>query len=218
MGRDLAGPALGHQECAAVPQCVSGALEGPGCPAASRSLCPRPCPLGLVRVRSQRGCQASYSPAPLSIPQSRIAKRGRKLVDYDSARHHYESLQTAKKKDEAKIAKVRAGGGTGRVFRETSRGGVPVGASLLCWHPQPCPLQLGLSQSWGWGSAGPRVGVRQALWGLGEGSRLARPWCPLGPGPLCPALRPLSRVSLGFTGLVLPSWACSGGIPSQGLM
>uniref|UniRef100_A0A2I3G8F1 Myc box-dependent-interacting protein 1 n=1 Tax=Nomascus leucogenys TaxID=61853 RepID=A0A2I3G8F1_NOMLE len=36
---------------------------------------------------------------------SRIAKRGRKLVDYDSARHHYESLQTAKKKDEAKIAK-----------------------------------------------------------------------------------------------------------------
>lgn len=38
--------------------------------------------------------------------QSRIAKRGRKLVDYDSARHHYESLQTAKKKDEAKIAKV----------------------------------------------------------------------------------------------------------------
>lgn len=28
-------------------------------------------------------------------------------MDYDSARHHYESLQTAKKKDEAKIAKVR---------------------------------------------------------------------------------------------------------------
>ncbi|XP_054826183.1 myc box-dependent-interacting protein 1 isoform X4 [Eublepharis macularius] len=38
--------------------------------------------------------------------KSRIAKRGRKLVDYDSARHHYESLQTAKKKDEAKIAKA----------------------------------------------------------------------------------------------------------------
>ncbi|XP_029460997.1 myc box-dependent-interacting protein 1 isoform X2 [Rhinatrema bivittatum] len=37
--------------------------------------------------------------------KSRIAKRGRKLVDYDSARHHYESLQNAKKKDEAKIAK-----------------------------------------------------------------------------------------------------------------
>ncbi|XP_012667173.1 myc box-dependent-interacting protein 1 isoform X4 [Otolemur garnettii] len=38
--------------------------------------------------------------------KSRIAKRGRKLVDYDSARHHFESLQTAKKKDEAKIAKA----------------------------------------------------------------------------------------------------------------
>ncbi|XP_050773014.1 myc box-dependent-interacting protein 1 isoform X2 [Gopherus flavomarginatus] len=37
--------------------------------------------------------------------KSRIAKRGRKLVDYDSARHHFESLQTAKKKDETKIAK-----------------------------------------------------------------------------------------------------------------
>ncbi|XP_078538230.1 myc box-dependent-interacting protein 1 isoform X9 [Lissotriton helveticus] len=37
--------------------------------------------------------------------KSRIAKRGRKLVDYDSARHHFESLQSAKKKDEAKIAK-----------------------------------------------------------------------------------------------------------------
>lgn len=34
-------------------------------------------------------------------------------MDYDSARHHYESLQTAKKKDEAKIAKVRAGAGAG---------------------------------------------------------------------------------------------------------
>ncbi|KAL2293875.1 hypothetical protein Nmel_018941 [Mimus melanotis] len=36
----------------------------------------------------------------------RIAKRGRKLVDYDSARHHLEALQSAKKKDEAKIAKA----------------------------------------------------------------------------------------------------------------
>nr|XP_033800381.1 myc box-dependent-interacting protein 1 isoform X10 [Geotrypetes seraphini] len=38
--------------------------------------------------------------------KSRIAKRGRKLVDYDSARHHFESLQNAKKKDDAKIAKA----------------------------------------------------------------------------------------------------------------
>ncbi|XP_069588769.1 myc box-dependent-interacting protein 1 isoform X7 [Ranitomeya imitator] len=37
--------------------------------------------------------------------KSRIAKRGRKLVDFDSARHHFESLQSAKKKDDTKIAK-----------------------------------------------------------------------------------------------------------------
>ncbi|XP_051867785.1 myc box-dependent-interacting protein 1 isoform X7 [Pristis pectinata] len=37
--------------------------------------------------------------------KTRIAKRGRKLVDYDSARHHFESLQGAKKKDDGKIAK-----------------------------------------------------------------------------------------------------------------
>ncbi|XP_051497375.1 bridging integrator 2 isoform X2 [Apus apus] len=38
--------------------------------------------------------------------KERIAKRGRKLVDYDSTRHHLEALQSAKKKDEAKIAKA----------------------------------------------------------------------------------------------------------------
>uniref|UniRef100_A0A4W3JDU1 Myc box-dependent-interacting protein 1 n=1 Tax=Callorhinchus milii TaxID=7868 RepID=A0A4W3JDU1_CALMI len=37
--------------------------------------------------------------------KTRIAKRGRKLVDYDSARHHYESLQSSKKKDDVKIAR-----------------------------------------------------------------------------------------------------------------
>lgn len=42
----------------------------------------------------------------VSVFQERVAKRGRKLVDYDSARHHLEALQSAKKKDEAKIAKV----------------------------------------------------------------------------------------------------------------
>lgn len=41
-----------------------------------------------------------------SVFQERVAKRGRKLVDYDSARHHLEALQSAKKKDEAKITKV----------------------------------------------------------------------------------------------------------------
>ncbi|XP_047204808.1 bridging integrator 2b isoform X1 [Girardinichthys multiradiatus] len=38
--------------------------------------------------------------------KDRVAKRGRKLVDYDSARHHLEALQSAKKKDEAKITKA----------------------------------------------------------------------------------------------------------------
>ncbi|XP_068598515.1 bridging integrator 2b [Brachionichthys hirsutus] len=38
--------------------------------------------------------------------KERVAKRGRKLVDYDSARHHLEALQSAKKKDEVKIAKA----------------------------------------------------------------------------------------------------------------
>ncbi|XP_077339817.1 bridging integrator 2 isoform X2 [Lithobates pipiens] len=41
-----------------------------------------------------------------AIVEERIAKRGRKLVDYDSARHHLEALQNAKKKDEAKITKA----------------------------------------------------------------------------------------------------------------
>ncbi|KAG7463779.1 hypothetical protein MATL_G00180220 [Megalops atlanticus] len=37
--------------------------------------------------------------------KARIAKRDRKLVDYDSARHHFASLQKGKKKDEVKMAK-----------------------------------------------------------------------------------------------------------------
>jgi len=40
------------------------------------------------------------------VKQARIAKRDRKMVDFDSARHHFASLQKGKKKDEAKIAKV----------------------------------------------------------------------------------------------------------------
>ncbi|XP_076123964.1 bridging integrator 2b isoform X1 [Alosa pseudoharengus] len=38
--------------------------------------------------------------------RERVAKRGRKLVDYDSARHQLEALQSAKKRDEAKITKA----------------------------------------------------------------------------------------------------------------
>ncbi|KAM6945742.1 myc box-dependent-interacting protein 1b [Aplochiton taeniatus] len=37
--------------------------------------------------------------------KTRIAKRERKMVDFDSARHHFASVQKGKKKDEAKIAK-----------------------------------------------------------------------------------------------------------------
>uniref|UniRef100_A0A9J8D725 Myc box-dependent-interacting protein 1 n=1 Tax=Cyprinus carpio carpio TaxID=630221 RepID=A0A9J8D725_CYPCA len=40
--------------------------------------------------------------------RARIAKRERKLVDFDSARHHFASIQKSKKKDEAKIAKPLA--------------------------------------------------------------------------------------------------------------
>ncbi|XP_073326366.1 bridging integrator 2a [Pagrus major] len=38
--------------------------------------------------------------------REKIAKRGRKLVDYDSTRHHLEALQTAKKRDDVKINKA----------------------------------------------------------------------------------------------------------------
>uniref|UniRef100_A0A3B3DNV8 Bridging integrator 1b n=1 Tax=Oryzias melastigma TaxID=30732 RepID=A0A3B3DNV8_ORYME len=38
--------------------------------------------------------------------KARIAKRDRKMVDFDSARHHFASLQKSKKKDDAKIAKA----------------------------------------------------------------------------------------------------------------
>uniref|UniRef100_F6S2R1 Amphiphysin n=1 Tax=Monodelphis domestica TaxID=13616 RepID=F6S2R1_MONDO len=36
----------------------------------------------------------------------RIAKRSRKLVDYDSARHHLEALQSSKRRDESRITKA----------------------------------------------------------------------------------------------------------------
>ncbi|XP_072268318.1 amphiphysin isoform X7 [Pyxicephalus adspersus] len=38
--------------------------------------------------------------------KNRIAKRSRKLVDYDSARHHLEALQNAKKRDDGRITKA----------------------------------------------------------------------------------------------------------------
>jgi len=39
--------------------------------------------------------------------RAKIAKRGRKLVDYDSSRHALESLEANKKRDEIKLAKAR---------------------------------------------------------------------------------------------------------------
>jgi hypothetical protein len=38
--------------------------------------------------------------------QNKVAKRGRKIVDYDAARHNLETQQAAKKQDEAKLSKV----------------------------------------------------------------------------------------------------------------
>ncbi|KFP78097.1 Amphiphysin, partial [Apaloderma vittatum] len=38
--------------------------------------------------------------------KTRIAKRSRKLVDFDSARHHLEALQSSKRKDEGRITKA----------------------------------------------------------------------------------------------------------------
>ncbi|XP_067315062.1 myc box-dependent-interacting protein 1b isoform X2 [Pseudorasbora parva] len=51
--------------------------------------------------------------------KTRIAKRDRKLVDFDSARHHFASIQKGKKKDEAKIAKAEEElGKAQKVFEE----------------------------------------------------------------------------------------------------
>ncbi|KAM9334007.1 myc box-dependent-interacting protein 1b [Symphorus nematophorus] len=52
-------------------------------------------------------CMDSYL-AQFPDIKARIAKRDRKMVDFDSARHHFASLQKGKKKDEAKIAKPAA--------------------------------------------------------------------------------------------------------------
>ena len=40
------------------------------------------------------------------VVQTKIAKRGRKMTDYDSARRNHEAAVGAKKPDEAKIARV----------------------------------------------------------------------------------------------------------------
>lgn len=51
--------------------------------------------------------------------KARIAKRERKMTDFDSARHHFASVQKGKKKDEAKIAKAEEElGRAQKVFEE----------------------------------------------------------------------------------------------------
>lgn len=51
--------------------------------------------------------------------KARIAKRNRKMVDFDSARHHFASLQKGKKKDEVKIAKAEEDlGRAQKIFEE----------------------------------------------------------------------------------------------------
>ncbi|XP_051798267.1 myc box-dependent-interacting protein 1b isoform X2 [Acanthochromis polyacanthus] len=63
-------------------------------------------------------CMDTYL-AQLPDIKARIAKRDRKMVDFDSARHHFASLQKGKKKDEAKIAKAEEElGRAQRIFEE----------------------------------------------------------------------------------------------------
>uniref|UniRef100_A0A665W5L9 Bridging integrator 2a n=1 Tax=Echeneis naucrates TaxID=173247 RepID=A0A665W5L9_ECHNA len=59
------------------------------------------CQFPDVRVRQEEIIYLDYFHL-----QEKIAKRGRKLVDYDSSRHHLEALQTAKKRDDIKINKA----------------------------------------------------------------------------------------------------------------
>uniref|UniRef100_I3KIT2 Bridging integrator 2a n=1 Tax=Oreochromis niloticus TaxID=8128 RepID=I3KIT2_ORENI len=53
-----------------------------------------------------------------AIVEDKIAKRGRKLVDYDSSLHQLEALQTAKKRDDIKISKANEEMNTARVIYE----------------------------------------------------------------------------------------------------
>ncbi|XP_005918978.1 bridging integrator 2a isoform X1 [Haplochromis burtoni] len=50
--------------------------------------------------------------------RDKIAKRGRKLVDYDSSLHQLEALQTAKKRDDVKISKAKEEMNTAKVIYE----------------------------------------------------------------------------------------------------
>uniref|UniRef100_A0A3Q0S7D5 Bridging integrator 2a n=1 Tax=Amphilophus citrinellus TaxID=61819 RepID=A0A3Q0S7D5_AMPCI len=53
-----------------------------------------------------------------AIVEDKIAKRGRKLVDYDSSLHYLEALQTAKKRDDIKINKAKEEMNTAKTIYE----------------------------------------------------------------------------------------------------
>ncbi|KAI7794342.1 putative bridging integrator 2 [Triplophysa rosa] len=59
-----------------------------------------------VKLRDQALLTVDSYISQFSDVRERVAKRGRKLVDYDSARHHLTGLKNAKKKDDVKIGKA----------------------------------------------------------------------------------------------------------------
>ena len=61
---------------------------------------------GVLAVQKRVCDRVSFLAHVFPCWQNRIAKRSRKLVDYDSARHHLEALQSSKRKDESRISKV----------------------------------------------------------------------------------------------------------------
>lgn len=54
---------------------------------------------------SSLGQQFEFETKTLTL-QTRVAKRSRKLIDYDSARHHVETLQMSGMKNDRKVMKV----------------------------------------------------------------------------------------------------------------
>ena len=62
---------------------------------------------GHIFFRNLEIKQNWFSSCISIVFQSKIAKRGRKLTDFDSARHTHDSLLTSKRPNEAKISEVR---------------------------------------------------------------------------------------------------------------
>ncbi|XP_076840704.1 bridging integrator 2a isoform X2 [Brachyhypopomus gauderio] len=59
-----------------------------------------------TKLRDHLFTMESYM-SQFSDIRERVGKRNRKLVDYDSSRHHLEALQNAKKRDDIKIGKAQ---------------------------------------------------------------------------------------------------------------